>query len=40
MQLKKDSFSIQIIGKCKTSEDVIQLFNFGMSLNGIVKKIL
>ncbi len=38
MQIKKDNFSIQITGKCKTQADIIQLFNFGMSINGITKK--
>ena len=38
MQIKKSSFKLIVCGKCETQTDIIQLFNFGYTKEGIVKK--
>lgn len=35
MRIIKEPYQIRIEGKCTTPEDIIELFNFGMSITGI-----
>lgn len=40
MKIVKDrNFLITIVGKCTNEEDILQLFDFGFSVEGIVKNI-
>lgn len=39
MEVISNGFELKITGKCLTNYDVIKLFNFGYSKEGIVKKI-
>lgn len=32
------NFTVSIVGKCTNKTDILQLFNFGFSKEGIVKK--
>ena len=38
MQIVKEQFQVKIMGKCLTKADIMKLFNFGFSKEGIVKK--
>ena len=38
MQIINRGFRIEIIGKCEKEIDVLQLFNFGMSKENVIKK--
>lgn len=37
MRIIKEPHQIRIEGKCTTQEDIVELFNFGMSIAGISK---
>ena len=38
MQIVKEQYQVKITGKCLTKQDIMKLFNFGFSKEGIVKK--
>lgn len=38
MQIIKEQFQIKITGKCTTENDMLQLFDFGYSIEDIVRK--
>lgn len=38
MQIVKEQFQVKITGKCLTKADIMKLFDFGFSKEGIVKK--
>lgn len=38
MQIKNDGFSLKLIGKMTTTEDILQAFKFGMTKKGITQK--
>lgn len=38
MEIKKNGFTVKIEGKCLTPNNIIELWKFGYSLDGICKK--
>ncbi len=38
MKIIKNGYSVKIEGKCLTPNNIIELWNFGYTINGICKK--